>query len=273
MSAIICHYYHGKRVMEEANFKPAEQSAFTLGLQGSDLFRYSLLFGKDSSTEAAAFCEAMTDVELQKLSDFFAQHAEGGNSAMVSYAQGIACYCALEAEVRPFILYGAEMIPTLNSEQSKEDARNLVESSLDIIVLRYETGKLGTSFNLKQAVPMDDTLQGMLAALYAKFYTELTGKTIGEALVAELLAEGVRGIGKLNDRTMMKRQFLKRREKKKKQVGGWSSLFRNVSEDEDYDYANVCENEWQWPLETGEIRTSTYFDLYEAAVVNAASLL
>lgn len=273
MSAIICHYYHGKRAMEEAKFHPVESSAFTLGLQGPDLFTYSLLFEKDPSAEAEAFCDAMTDVDLQKLSAFFAQYAESGDAEILSYAQGIACYCALEAEVRPFILYGAEMIPTLNPEQSKEDARNLVESSLDTIVLRYETGKLGTSFNLKQAVPMNDSLQRKLSALYAKLYTELTGRTIGEALAAELLADGVKSIGKLNDRTMLKRQFLKRRERKKKQVGGWSSLFRNVSEDEDYDYANVCESEWQWPPETGEIRTSTYFDLYEAAVTRAASLL
>lgn len=273
MSAIICHYYHGKRAIEEANFHPADQSAFTLGLQGPDLFTYSLLFDKDPSTEAAAFCNAMTDVDLHGLSCFFAQCAESSDAAIVSYAQGIACYCALEAEVRPFILYGTEMIPTLNPEQSKEDARNLVESSLDTILLRYETGKLGTSFNLKHAVPMNDALQRKLAALYAKFYAELTGRNVNEALVNELLADGVKSLGKFNDKTMLKRQFLKRREKKKKQVGGWSSLFRNVSEDEDYDYANVCECEWQWPLETGEIRTSTYFDLYEAAITRAASLL
>lgn len=273
MSAIICHYYHGQRVMNEAKFVPTDTSAFVFGLQGPDIFTYSLLFEKDSSPEAVAFCNTMATIDLQVLSRYFVQQAASDSKAVKSYAQGLSCYCVLAEETHSFIQYGATMIPKLNPEQNVEDAKNLVESSLDIILLRYETGKLGTSFNMKNAVPLQEDLKSELAVLYAMLYQELTGKAITEALVSELLSQGVKSIAKLNDRTMLKRQFLKRREKKKKLAGGLSSLFRNVSEDEDYDYANVCENEWQWPLETGKICTSTYFDLYELAVKRAVTLL
>lgn len=98
-----------------------------------------------------------------------------------------------------------------------------------------------------------------------QIFKQQSGQNISAEEINRLMHSGVKKIGKLTDKTMMKRQFLKYREKRKKLPVGASSLYRNISEDEEYDYANVCQNEWQWPLETGRIRTETFFDLFEEA--------
>jgi hypothetical protein len=107
-----------------------------------------------------------------------------------------------------------------------------------------------------------------IAALYCALYRKCTGEEIAPSLVSRLYLSGGKCIAKLNDRTLLKRQFLKRREKKQGKVGGFSSLIRNISEDEDYDYANVCENEWEDGATT---RTEPFFALYETAISQSAA--
>ena len=270
MSAIICHYFHGVRSLgEKSSYSKEQQDAFLLGLQGPALFAYSLLFSK-AQEDARDLCNGLSTLSLEVLFRSAQQHK--GEEGLSAYCLGLQCYCVLEEEVFPFIQYSEEMVHCLNPGQTATDSKNQVESALDIILLRYETAMLPTKFDLRKTVPLDATLCRVVASFYQQLATEALGQTVSVEELESLIADGCKSIGKLNDRTLMKRQFLKRKEKKQGKTGGLSSLFRNISEDEDYDYANICENEWQWPLETGEVRTEQYFDLYEMAVKKAATL-
>lgn len=266
MSAIICHHMHGQRVLEESDVSISEKDAFLLGLQGPAVFAYGQLFQKSSSPAISAFCDAVQRMDAGILRDYFTVSCKKEDDITAAYSIGTLCYCCLEEGTTPFVSYGTAMVHQLNPEQDMKDCKNQIESALDIILLRYETGQLPTEFNLKKTVPVNETICACMVALYRQFAVEHLHCTIAEAELEELFWAGIKGIGKLNDKTMLKRQFLKRREKKRGKTGGFSSLFRNISEDEDYDYANVCENEWQWPLDTGAVQTTTYFDLYERAV-------
>ena len=46
-----------------------------------------------------------------------------------------------------------------------------------------------------------------------------------------------------------------------------------MTEESDFDYSNVLHREWQWPMETGELRTESYLDLYEQAVELAKAMI
>lgn len=269
MAAILCHYFHGLRVLEESDTTVRERDAFLLGLLGPSVFLYGGMFEKSPTAAMTAFCRQI-GVVLDDLQNCFTAHSSDENTMIASYCLGGLCYCCLESEMAPFVSYGAAMLHQQNPARSVDDWKNQIESSLDIILLRYERGQLPTEFDLRKTVPFNHQLSDAVTAVYHQL-AATQGWTITEDELAVLLQAGVKGIGKLNDRTLMKRQFLKRREKKQGKAGGFSSLFRNISEDEDYDYANVCEGEWQWPLETGTVRTETYFDLYERAVRQMAA--
>ncbi|MDD5952914.1 MAG: hypothetical protein PUC32_04600 [Oscillospiraceae bacterium] len=207
------------------------------------------------------------------LARFAAEASQRGNAVTDAYCRGVCCYCVLEQQTSPFVQYSAEMIHRIEENKSVADSKNQVESALDIILLRYETAKLPTEFDLRTTVPLDEPLCKTIALFYAAICRELGHSEWSADEIGPLFEDGCKAIGKLNDRTLMKRQFLKRREKRQGKSGGVSSLMRNISEDEDYDYANVCEQEWQWPMESGDIRTDTYFALYESAVQKAEQRL
>ena len=273
MSAILCHYLHGKRVLQSHMEQIADRDAFLLGTQGPAVFAYSLLFGKEHSREAQTFCHQICSTPIEILLTFCEENRNSEDTMFSSYCLGVLCYGLLEQGMAPFVSYGAEMIHRLEPSGTMEDYKNQIESALDIILLRYETGQLPTEVNLKTTVPVSDAICNASSQFYQLFAEKYCNCQTNEKMIASLLLDGIKGIGKLNDRSMLKRQFIKRREKRHKQSGGFSSLIRNISEDTDYDYANVCQNEWQWPLETGTIRTETFFDLFENAASKTKQML
>ena len=243
-----------------------DKNAFLFGAQGPAVFDYGMLSEKNTTENSLLFHRwCRTQMEVSGWGSAFAAMLNDPDPRIKSYALGMQCWCVLEKEIRPFISYGARMLQELEQGGEEEDYKNLVESSLDTILLRYETGMLPTEFSMKTAVPATEELCEKTAECYTQIFHQQTGKTILTEEIGDLLFSGVKKIGKLTDKTMMKRQFLKYREKRKKLPVGKSSLYRNISEDEDHDYANVCQNEWQWPIDSGEIHTETFFDLFEAA--------
>ena len=265
MSAIICYNLFAKRLIEKQLCPVEDQNAFFFGAQGPQVFSYGMLQSRAPSRQLNNFWQTVDQWDPKQLGEVFAAYLNDPDPETKSYALGIQCHCILEQEIHPFVQYSAHMLRELEQEGKTEDYKNLVESSLDTILLRYETGKLPTEFSMKKAVPASETMRKKAAECYAALYERQIGEPVSTEEIQELLTAGIRRIGKLSDKILLKRQFLKYREKRKKQTIGPSSLYRNISEDEDYDYANVCQCEWQWPLETGEIRTDTFFDLFESA--------
>ncbi|MCI9575947.1 MAG: zinc dependent phospholipase C family protein [Clostridiales bacterium] len=277
MPAAICHYLHGERVWKALQeIKPTLSSdAFFLGAQGPDLFYFhrALPWHKKKETSLYIWGDAFHQANPAKLFQTLRQQYEQNRTPVLeAYLYGFLCHYSLDRTTHPLIQYGAATLYLLHPEKSELFLHHQIESALDTILLRYERGALPTEFPLKQAVPMNEAVWQEVSRFYQVVIAALFQKEISQDLLLEMLQDSRKVLGVLYDRTTLKKTFLARRERRKGKFR-ISCYFRSISEEENYDYANVCKQEWQWPLTTGHVRCETFFDLYEHSVEEAKKLI
>ena len=167
--------------------------------------------------------------------------------------------------------YSAEMLHELVKPSTVETCHHEVESNLDVVLLRYERAELPTDFSLKRAVPRDEGVKQEMASFYQSLLRRLYGTQVSQEAVAQAVEDCRTAFGWMTDRTTLKKKILLRVEKGK--LPTLSCHVRSMTEETDFDYSNVLHREWQWPMETGELRTESYLDLYEQAVELAKALI
>ena len=149
--------------------------------------------------------------------------------------------------------YSAEMLHELVKPSTVETCHHEVESNLDVVLLRYERAELPTDFSLKRAVPRDEGVKQEMASFYQSLLRRLYGTQVSQEAVAQAVEDCRTAFGWMTDRTTLKKKILLRVEKGK--LPTLSCHVRSMTEETDFDYSNVLHREWQWPMETGELRT------------------
>ena len=277
MPAAICHYLHGERVWKVLQKrKPLLSSdAFFLGVQGPDVFYFhrALPWHKKKETSLRTWGDTFHQENPAKLFQTLRQQYEQNRAPILeAYLYGFLCHYSLDRTTHPLIQYGAATLHQLHPEKPELFLHHQIESVLDTILLRYERGALPTEFPLKQVVPMNEAVWEEVSRFYQRVIAALFQKEISQDALLEMLQDSRKVLGVLYDRTTLKQTFLARRERRKGKYQ-ISCYFRSISEEEDYDYANVCEQEWQWPLAAGQARRETFFDLYERSVQETQELI
>lgn len=46
-----------------------------------------------------------------------------------------------------------------------------------------------------------------------------------------------------------------------------------MTEEDEFDYANILHGEWQWPLGNGPVRKESFFELFDQAEKQSLSLI
>lgn len=148
------------------------------------------------------------------------------------------------------------------SEISAAVAHNMIEVNLDVIMVRYEKSTLANSIRLQTCAPKDPAVMQHMALLYSVLLHSVLQENASVKEVFESAQSYRKWLKKHTDRTGLKKDFLLRREKKRHLPPGASVMYRSITEDDTYDYANINNNDWE---ENGQIRTDTFFDLFEQA--------
>lgn len=182
-----------------------------------------------------------------------------------SYLYGFLCHYSLDRTAHPFIYAGIGELGKEYPGRPEGYLHCMMESSLDVIILRYEREMLPTDFNLRQTVPADREIWNSIAKLYSFLLRELYGAKVEAKRLLQTLKDWRWLIGLANDRTTFKKAFLDDWEKRTKHYK-YACLLRGISEDGDFDYANITNHAWQWPKAGGRSRTESFFDLYHASV-------
>lgn len=182
-----------------------------------------------------------------------------------SYIWGFLCHYAFDSVVHPFVHYSAHMLCEMLEPSTEQTCHHTVESMLDIIFLRYERAALPTEIGLKQTVPDSTRTMEAMCRLYPVLFRNCFHQEIESSQIRQCWKDCRTAYGWMTDRTSLKKQWLVRREKKKQIPPKVSCHLRSITEDDDFDYANSLHMEWQWPTETGELRTDSFFDLADQA--------
>lgn len=261
MPSVITHYLLAQRLFAhiKQTYKDCKihQNALLWGAQGPDF-----LFAAQSERLRSLASLLHTAPSGQTLSFLSRFALDSKNNMDQSYALGFFTHYALDSIAHPFVLSGARQMAAQRSEISAAVAHNMIEVNLDVIMVRYEKSTLANSIRLQTCAPKDPAVMQHMALLYSVLLHSVLQENASVKEVFESAQSYRKWLKKHTDRTGLKKDFLLRREKKRHLPPGASVMYRSITEDDTYDYANINNNDWE---ENGQIRTDTFFDLFEQA--------
>lgn len=271
MPSIMSHYLLAKRV--EAYIKEAypdkafSDKALLWGAQGPDfLFSYQ---SKTDENLMKTFGKQIHGQGADQTITFICNFAKGSKSAVdAGYALGFLSHFAFDSVAHPFVLYAAQEMAK-DRDIDVHICHNLIETNVDIILLRYETGMVTNQLSLKTCAPKEDTVNQHMATLYY-----LLGKAVFEQeydmdQIYKAAKDYQKTLRRLNDYTGFKKDYLLRKERKKNLPPTKSVRYRGLTEDDDYDYANIGNSSWTFG---NTVYTDDFMSLMEKAYAYAVSL-
>lgn len=278
MPAAITHFLQAERVMEELKKQNdsilLNRDAFLWGAQGPDFLYCHRYLPWQRGNSLKEYAEKL---HREKPSEIFTAMYDYYNTTqhdriVLSYIYGFVCHYCLDRIGHPFVHCGAQLLLQQQPEQSEEILHNQIESSLDVIMLRYEKSELPIDFNLKWTVPKNEVVQVKIADLYAFVLERLYHLQDAGAVLLQATDDCRLLFGLLNDRTTLKKSLIERMESKngKHDI---SCHIRGVSEGDEYDYANTLLADWHWPPTDSRQRNESFFDLYERSVTESVELI
>ena len=274
MPAAITHFLQAERVMEKLknqnNGLLLCRDAFLWGAQGPDyLYCHRYLpwqHGKSLREYAEKLHREKPSKIFAAMRDYY--NTTNQDSMILSYLYGFICHYCLDRTGHPFINYGTKVMLEQEPQQDEEILHNQIESSLDVIMLRYEKAKLPIEFSLKWTVPKNRVIQQKIADLYGYVLKQLFGLEEESALLLQATDDCRKIFGLLNDRTTIKKPLMERFEARKGRHS-ISCHIRGMSEGDTYDYANILLADWHWPMDSNAQRNENFIDLYEYSVTES----
>ena len=268
MPAAITHYFQGKTVAAALGLE--ESQAFTLGCQGPDILFAHRFFPWQRGRSLAGFGSFLHDTPAGELFDRLQSLAKEQDSLLLrNYMRGFLCHYATDRTCHPYVNTLAARLNDAEPGQDTGIFHNEIESALDVIVLRRETGKLPSQFRLQDTMACGKELADVLAPFYAAL-ARTYGEDVPEDLVRQALKDTYFAYSVLGDRTGGLYRLARLLEGKGKR--SLSCHFRPMLENADVDYANVNGGEWEDPV-AGSTRDASFFDLFDEAVADARGLL
>lgn len=278
MPAAITHFLQAEKVMEELKKTDdrllLNRDAFLWGAQGPDFLYCHRYLPWQRGESLKSFAEKMHHVKPSKIfaamRDYY--RTTGQDRIVLSYIYGFICHYSLDRIGHPFINCGALLLLQQQPGQDEEILHNEIESSLDVIMLRYEKADLPIDFSLKWTVPKNQVVQIKIAELYSFVLNRLYGLTDADAVLLQATNDCRMIFGLLNDRTTLKKSVIQRMERR----SGKHSIschIRGVSEGDEYDFANMLLAEWRWPPVDGAPSNESFFDLYERSIPESVKLI
>ena len=264
MPYLYAHALHGLRAREQFSAPVYEMTkthldAFMLGLYGPDVY-----FG--DRLPPPLFCKHAKPLgnELHALpgrtvfEKMFALTAPDDRA--FSYALGFLCHLSLDNTMHPFV-----------EARFRGNSHTRFEMRQDLLVrARAENA----SFRVAPNVLYDtDAAVRMADTLHTSLFFELTGKNTAGAY-ARSYPKWRRLQQLAYDPKGGKRRFLERLERLTGQKKGTLSGFLlTVDEAETADLFNLRHKPWAAPWAPDDVRTESYFELFDAAVDDAVKLV
>lgn len=261
MPSVLSHYLLAGRTLAYLqkgypDFQ-VNQNALLWGAQGPDF-----LFAHPKR-EVRELATLLHRSDPYKTLSFLSSFARGTkNDIDKSYALGFFTHYALDSTAHPFVLYGAGQLAAAEADLTEDTAHSLIEVNLDVILLRYEKSDLPSSVRLISCAPKDETVTQHIAVLYPMLSRAVLQKEAALDEISESTKCYQKWLRKHTDRTGLKKDLILRREKKKRTAPYSSVMYRSITEDDTYDYANIANSEWE---RSGSVSTDSFFDLFEQA--------
>ncbi len=273
MPAMVCHWLLGQRVLDTARECAGEENfcenSFLAGCQGPDVLFYHRLaslrqrgnlqrYGSRIHSDHPSALFACVKDCVRESGELYAQ--------CISYALGLCCHYAYDICAHPYVCQLTEYMCEHDERGGGYKYHAFIESALDVILLRHETGGLISDFPLARCARFDAADRRAAAFIYGRVLADIYGAVTSERNLLRLLPDMRRLFRLLYDPTGIWRPLVSGAERLAGiSSGAMSAFMRPFMEDDSYDYANTAKAEWVNCKNAQERSCEDFFELTDRA--------
>ena len=282
MPACITHYQFALRVMSKLNksgIKIPDADMVLIGAQGPDIFYFHRVlpweFGK-SHADIGIKLHRGSPARLFESFRKVLNSQKSKHDAVLSYIMGFFCHYAIDRAAHPYIYWAQEKLAEHDPKYGKKPVQYhfRIESALDTIVLRRETGRLISKFSLTSVLPKN---RNSCYETVGQIYNQLLSRLYGLSIPAELLARAPGDMRQalffMDDKAMLRQKLVFRPIEKLAGLGPFATSLLRPLDTDGWDYANLARAEWENPYDKKITSSYSFFDIYNLAVAEAFDMI
>lgn len=281
---MITHWVFGKRVLDNLKNDSAMpnilREEFLLGSQGPDILFFHRLLPWLPGRALKGFGNAIHDDVPSKffeaLLDSTCEPQQPHYDAAMSYALGMCCHYALDSAAHPYVNWCVDYLADNDPRGRKFKYHGEIESMLDIMTLRQYENSTTSELDLKECFPQGENTRETVARIYEYIIERLYGVSISSRQALQLTGDARAVAAFLSDRTLVKRPVIEFAENILSPYGlpGGivSAYMRSLTEKLNFDYGNVCNNQWYNPQSPDETSSESFYEIFERALENAVKI-
>lgn len=281
MPSVIAHYLLNRRLLDalpEILRHPAARDAFILGAQGPDVLFYAgqpSLRGKNIINIASSRLHGdLAEQGLEAMLRAVQESSADDRPVLEAYLKGYICHYCLDRRLHPYVHWAAGRLGDVSKTRTGGLCLHFrVETAIDILLLRSETGQTVLDFKPVKAMPRSPAAEALIAGLYAKIIADLFGGVPPVSMLRRAFSSMRRALWFFYSPWGIKRglfAFCERFVSENRRF--YTALSHTVTEDLLMDYGNCEGNAWENPF-TGEGRLDSAFELFERTVAECRELL
>ena len=272
MPAIISHWLLGKRVLPQLRTRDdigsLDEQCFLWGCQGPDILFFQRLMPWRRGQNVRKYghiihCDRPSLV-FTALAELLDSCDISHYSSILSYALGICCHYCFDRTTHPYITWLEKQMRARDSRGPKYHYHGEIESMLDIMLLRRDTGRLPSDMKLCDCLPLSDTVRNTAAQVWTSLLRSMYRVELAPQY-ATLLCDDMRETFTLLDNSSMVRRRLVAGVERLvgKKDGPASAYMRPTCESLRWDYGNLLHRQWHNIKEPDRTGTADWYELVD----------
>ena len=280
MPAVIAHWAMEKRVraaLRARGIQLPDAALMQAGAQGPDIFYFHRILPWKFGASYAGYGLCLHRVSPRAL----LRACGAARRAYPEWAAefdaltaGLLCHYALDRSAHPFVLYWQERLRQADPDYARSTHfyHYRIESALDVLSLRRETGRTIKGFPLTHALPRDRRAEEPFGLFYAFLMETLLGASVNAATASLAIRDMRDTMWWMNDPPYLKQRYLLGPMEWLWGAHVATSLMR-PADVSDWDYGNEEHRPWVNPFDGVTGSTASYAELFDRAVDEAADMI
>ena len=296
MPGIVSHWLLGQRILKNEDvlqrFPDLNREAFLWGCQGPDaLFLHRVMPWQTGSLRKYGGILHNGDptallLSLAKICRYDRMRSNGRTGAdsdiIFAYALGFCCHYCFDRRVHPLVYYNCMLLEKTDERGSDYNYHADIENSLDIMLLRHDTGRLLPEMRLTDCLPPCEEIDSSLAVLYSLLLCDVCGVHTPRESAMTIASDFRSHTALLDDPHALKRSAAETAEAvqsllppalRRFRRGTLTGKFHPRTADMSFDYGNLLGSVWFHPDDRSERSNMDFYELTDLAETESLELI
>lgn len=286
MAAIISHMLLGERLLKDPTFlqqfPQLDREAFLWGCQGPDIlfFHKRLPWQTGSLRRFGGLLHAGDPTALLHSLAKICRYCRSREnfSQIYSYALGFCCHYCYDRRLHPLVYYNCALLEKTDERGQRFAYHAEMETNLDIMLLRHDTGRQISEFRLTECLPECEGLANSVSLFFSLLLCDLYGLHTPRSDSSTLTSDFRAWTAMLDDAHAVKKPLAAAAEHLLPYIrpdfrrGSLSGKIHGQTADMSFDYGNLLGNVWFNPADRSEHSRLNFYELTDLAQAETLQL-